>query len=128
MYSYCKHYAANILVVVSLIVSMLDIGMSFAQTTTTNTMRGVTCNASGSSNAVFPANGSRTGFVIINDSAVAVRIASIVTGVALTDLNSIIIGINGTYSTGQPSVYQGPIWCMSTAGAATIHVTEATFP
>lgn len=125
MYNSFKLAIGLVCLIVGLSWAVLNVS---AQTPTTNVMKSVTCNATGSSNSVFPANGSRTGFVIINDSGLAVRISSLTTGAALTDANSIVLTNSASYSTGQPGQYQGPIFCMSTGIAATIHTTEATFP
>ncbi|MDE2103396.1 MAG: hypothetical protein KGL39_39510 [Patescibacteria group bacterium] len=110
-----------------LLVSIFVVLAAYAQSAGKRTDAGITCAASGASTQVLGPNNARTGFVITNDSATAVRIGAVKTGTGnLDDTNSIILtSFSSQNDGGGGQIFLGRIVCMSTtASTVVIHVTE----
>lgn len=121
MFNYFK------IVIIVAVLSLLSAGLSLAQFAGKRTDVGITCAADGSgSTQVLAANGLRTSFNVVNDSATAVRIGGVNSGTPeLDDTNSIILTAYSQQNDNNPGLYLGRIVCQSTTGSSVlIHVTE----
>lgn len=86
-----------------------------AEAGTDASVSAVSCPAAGSSVQVFAAKTARHGLLLLNQTAVSVRVGFLGSGTAnLTDSNSFVLQAGASYSDNLPGVFIGRVVCMST--------------